>query len=50
MISITRRCTDEDKVRRCTLLEEFSNVGRHTLVIWIVVGRLKIGALILKDL
>ena len=50
MIRVARRRTDEHKVCGRPLLEEFADVGRHALVIGVVVRRLKIGALVLQHL
>ena len=50
MLRIARCRTDEHKVRGCPLLEEFADVGRHALVVGVVVRRLKIGAFVLEHL
>ena len=50
MVRIACRRTDKDEVRRCALLKELADVGRHALVVGVVVRRLKIGAFVLEHL
>ena len=50
MVCLTRRCTNQYKVCGRPFIKEFSNVGRHALVVRVVIGRLKVGTFIFKHL
>ena len=49
MIRIARRRPDENKVRRRPFLKELADVGRHALVVGVIVRRFKVGTLVLKN-
>ena len=48
MLRIPRRRTDEYEISRCAVLEQLADIGRHLGVSRVVIGRLKMHALVLE--